>query len=113
MNTLHTWRDVRRFVYRFSYKPGSSIDVDPSITDYGEDAVAITYTIRVNEFGTNGFIKVSCAQTLTLPVDERLVEDMICSGFRYLELHEMDEWLKKDGECVKDPHPELTGAAKR
>lgn len=28
---------------------------------------------------------------------------------RELERHEIDEWLKVDGKCAFDPHPELRG----
>jgi hypothetical protein len=36
-----------------------------------------------------------------------LVRHVAVNLIRRAELHEMDEWLKLDGKCVNDPHPEL------
>ena len=30
----------------------------------------------------------------------------IAAGWRSLEMHEVDEWLKFSGQCYTDPHPE-------
>lgn len=37
--------------------------------------------------------------------DHQIVEYLIAGAIREMELHEMDEWFKFDGEHVRDPHP--------
>lgn len=44
--------------------------------------------------------------------EDAIVERVAYSLIRRAELHEMDEWLKLDGVCVRDPHPELKPASR-
>jgi hypothetical protein len=37
--------------------------------------------------------------------DDQAIEASVATLVLYAELHEMDEWLKLDGKCIKEPHP--------
>lgn len=39
--------------------------------------------------------------------DRKMMEAIVCRLVKNAEMHEMDEWLKLDGEHVVDPHPEV------
>jgi hypothetical protein len=43
--------------------------------------------------------------------DKELMECVVRGWLMRFELHEMDEWLRLDGVCVREPHPELSKAA--
>lgn len=43
--------------------------------------------------------------------DRQIVDYFIRRAIQQMEEHELCEWFKFDGICVKDPHPEQKGVA--
>jgi hypothetical protein len=105
---------VARIVELISYKPGWQFKVSP-ISNYDQVEVRIVHMTRDAAGHLEGDIPIVCkhvfnneaisvahaAGKLTLMVTMSLRDTI-----RMFELHELDEWLKIDGEYVKDPHAE-------
>lgn len=114
------WKD---FLAKISYKPGwtfwSTISLyHETISIYvswktkdvscpsSEIELTAAYTINMTQMETmrvmNG--EQSFVAYMTWFITERI---------RWVEMHEMDEWLKVDGIRLRDPHPELARQRER
>lgn len=67
--------------------------------DGGDEAVYLTMFITLTEHSL-----------VEILVKGDFVDYVAVNLIRRAEMHEMDEWLKLDGVCVKDPHPETVKA---
>lgn len=102
---INSKHDLQRYLDRYTYKPGSSIVVG-NMNMRGR--VEINLYLRSPDVSDpSRLAKITTTQELEFPVETGHLEMLIYSGWKYLESHEIDEWLKFDGECVNDPHPEL------
>lgn len=87
---------------KFDYKPGYEIEVQSSGTGW----VMLGMTASVPDSrGRQGSIHVFQSiqvrsSTLSLDFLKYVVREL-CDQF---EQHEIDEWLRYDGELIKDPH---------
>lgn len=108
-------QEVRQFCARITYKPGWVLTVtapEPRIHKPWHVVVNLDYTVPSIH---NPYMM----QPLTtgFSIAEHSLVEMLARGdfmnfikvnlFRRAELHELDEWLKLDGVCVTEPHPEL------
>jgi hypothetical protein len=101
---------VERTVSRFTYKPGCRFVVGQRY-----EGIDISLHAKVPDaLNPKTVIPVHIWRTLDrwqcLRFTDAEVKFTVQSLVREFELHEIDEWLKFDGEHVRDPHPELGGS---
>lgn len=112
-------QETRRLLARVTYKPGWALTAtapDEVILSKPwrpwEVTVGLDYRVMSLE---DPFCSVLLTTAMVLTEshlaqmlrDEQLVYWVVQNLIRRAELHEMDEWLKLDGKCVTNPHPEL------
>lgn len=102
-------RAARAVLKRITYKPGWEITLRgnrlkvavPTFDAIGRRRKVMAGTVRyVSDVTLDRIAEGHEAITA------RFIE-YVLAVIRLREFHEMDEWLKVDGRCVVDPHPEL------
>ena len=105
MNGL-TFLQAQALVAHVTYKPGWTIRLTPV-----SDGQAELYVESPTWLSVVGTQKVSLHRTsiidLEVVTEERLTR-LVEYELGVLERHEMREWLRLDGVCVSQPHPEAT-----
>jgi hypothetical protein len=101
-----TFAEVESFVARITYKPQSTLTVWKNSSC---DGISLLFTKYVVDVADNSRVipLVNSYSSTYLPRDQEELIHMINTVVRTLELHEINEWLKLDGRCVVEPHPEL------
>lgn len=97
---------LKNILLHLSYKPGWKFEVEESVS-YGLRLVA---TMSVPDAQTGKPTVIGLAELLLIPPSDwgqDYALDLIKKLIQKMEEHEMKEWLKVDGECVDDPHPEI------
>lgn len=108
------------FCKKLTYKPGWKLEVKkanvPGMPDY--NGITLTIIFRVPSADKGGHPTEDLAFYYNWPAayfhfvdksDDRLntyVFDLIIQKIRYVEEHELKEWLKFEGMRIYDPHPE-------
>ena len=103
----------QEFFSKFEYKTGWDIDYSYQ-ADFNNDAITIRVTAKMTNlqcpFGREPTKIVACEavsmdlwQSMNIKDKINLVKTIISN----MELHEMDEWLRFDGNYIKKPHPSL------
>jgi len=94
------------FLKRFTYKPGWEFVYEYQI-DYNEHHILVSMRVE-DSYHPGNIIPVSIRRRIPKGLDPRDQEDYcihwLQSMLQDLELHELDEWFKKDGELVHNPH---------
>lgn len=104
-----TYAEFEAVVNKFSYKKDCSISCSHGIYD----CVQIYMTKNVEDVDGKypGQIPIRAIDSITYSslreMNEANVKSLIVEMVKRMELHEMDEWLKFDGDWINDPHPEL------
>lgn len=97
---------LKDILLHLSYKPGWKFEVEESV-GYGLRLVA---TMSVPDAQTGKPTVIGLAELLPTPPpdwDQDYALSLIKKLIQKMEEHEMKEWLRLDGECVDDPHPEV------
>lgn len=96
--------DIDRVVRRIAYKPGWSftVSIGETAARYAPMLTVVCETIDARDQKTPLTIKHE--QLLNPITDEPNLLRIIRSVVRTIEAHEIDEWLKCDGEHVSAPH---------
>lgn len=104
---------------RFTYKPRHRFTLELPHSVLG--VVLVLSSLQPHVDDPNKEIVIQFRRTLYAEdLDPNLVGAMSDAAKRYFdvaveglihdfEAHEMAEWLKFDGKCVREPHPELKG----
>jgi hypothetical protein len=104
------------YLKRFTYKPGWGFTVCQDWSYPGGLILHIQTESRPDANNPNDRNRWNPVQTtarMHFPRDmspkqmESAFRGQLLQAIRALELHEMDEWLRFDGEHVNDPHPEI------
>lgn len=96
---------------RVAYKPEWKFVVEERLTFGGQYWQGTVWAMRrVTDVETGARITISSqagmtANTVDAWTDEEIVARIVRALIMNGEIHEMDEWLKLDGVCVKEPHP--------
>ena len=100
--------EARAILARITYKPGRSFRLvgELSVVMEADLADATRPACNINL----SFIKPIPPHDIALWNEYDLLQHVkrLCA---YAEEHEIKEWLKIDGKCIDDPHPELKLAA--
>lgn len=124
-----TIEELKDLLSRITYKPGSTIsacsetpetvrlsfeilvpDVEKSVVKcvkLGGSSFSTSYELA----GPGTHIMLQRFLWLHTLSTEEQVTRFISHAWKELEAHEVDEWLKLDGEPVTEPHPELRAEA--
>ncbi len=95
---------LRQFLTRITYKPGSSFRVSDSYLDVG--AIELILEMRVpNTHPPHDVVSIRTGRIVDWPpVSERDFLDLVRAVVHQFELHEADEWLRLDGKIAFNPH---------
>jgi hypothetical protein len=103
---------VRSLLERVTYKPGWKLSVERS-RYISSDSLLLVVSAefpdvdrpdrRVTPFTFRKIIEEWCLDRMN---DGQVLEYCIIPTIREMEEHEFREWLKLDGFCLYDPHPE-------
>lgn len=106
--------EVADEVARYSYKPGWRLVVDEMTGGgYALNAIADLPCSRVpGRIATRGGAVTFTEADVQAKGVESTVSEAIEALTRRQELHERDEWLRRDGVCLNDPHKENTMGTK-
>jgi len=104
---------LRSVAARMTFQPGWRIEVNRPINEPWMAVVQVMANVPqvddpsypINVAATTYYD----GMTLEKLPDAMLVE-MLSHCVQSVWMHEFDEWLKLDGEHVRDPHPELRSA---
>ena len=98
--------EARAFLARITYKPGSSLELVDEGSEFWvrmhrhlDDSTAPGKSIHLH------FAKALSVYDLPMWREFDLLQHVkdLCV---YSERHEIAEWLKLDGKCIDEPHPE-------
>lgn len=97
------WQKWEDFIKRVTYKPGWKIGY---VYEIGLDEHRIVVDMHTQDSTTEEFKLVRVAQWAILPdwMNEGHAGVFVRDMIQKLEMHELDEWFKVDGELVNDPH---------
>lgn len=97
---------ILNLLSRVTHKPGSSISLQYDNVNY-----YLLFEVVVPDLLTGRPRKLSDTMILHSGVylEERDLAKIIERGFKSIEYHEVDEWLKIDGKHLNEPHPETYG----
>ncbi len=103
-----TYDQAEYIIKAFTYKPGWQFIASPmpSIVE-GIDLrlIIISQTIDARPEHNGNVAQVQMFFDLTIShMTEEMIIEHVQNIIKGLELHEMDEWLRYDGELVVDPH---------
>lgn len=97
---------IVQLVARLSYKPGTKFNVVPDATSMHDPAVYIDMHFPCECSVTGEASSRDCG--LHIPEDVALDASIVLALIRerlvISEMHELDEFLKFDGERINDPH---------
>jgi hypothetical protein len=98
-----TINEICAVTNRVTYKPDRTIYA----TENGGVVTICVDCPRLADATKPGEIHLLFTQTYPLEYfeDEAMVLTLIRDTIQYAETHEISEWLKLDGKCVKEPHP--------
>lgn len=105
---------LKRIIDSVTYKPNWKISIIEDI-DYGINYVMLQFVFKTKDVSniTNDIIisRTSSISLLTLNVmnefsDKEWVNRLLWRVIKEMEIHELDEWLKFKGKCIKEPHKE-------
>lgn len=125
-----TYDDICGYLRRFTYKPNFDLRCIPGDQQIGPALIQLTMYvpdstkpnhpgIHLHDYAnvTERLIKRyykhdidlipvqgNIAVPWNLPKDERLFFDWLRRQITDLEMHELDEWFKVDGQLIHDPH---------
>ena len=100
---LRTYEDYLHEVRKITYKPGFAISWG---VDSLQQCLCMICNIPVVCPDTGGQTTVTTSRKI--PIVPRTLEQFLLEvrwSIMDWEMHEMSEWLKFDGVCVEDPHP--------
>jgi len=115
-----TIKDIRGILNRCLYKPGSEFSCEPVINGLGslrdidlmtDTPVMVHITIKVQDVKTltdttvRGSFKLERGELEQM--DEMMFLERLRKEILRSEEHEIDEWFLVDGNCYKEPHPEM------
>jgi hypothetical protein len=106
MTSLEKVQDILK---RLTYKPNWIITAHSSITPWERDNVVLTIGVRVMDVDTGKPTVIhesTVIESYFLPNEDSGIVEIISGAIRHIEEHEFREWLKFDGICVRNPHPE-------
>jgi hypothetical protein len=102
---------LRAIVSRVTYKPRWRLGVWDQSPPYHQHAVLYVTYFAPNALCPENEVPLMLLEAFSLERLETLPDEYILREIyrlvRRAELHELDEWLKVDGKCVTDPHPEI------
>jgi hypothetical protein len=110
---------IQTLLSRVTYKPGWKFECWPTYASNGrlsdrEISIITSFTAvnAENPSSTEIFHSQNLfpAEILENMTDADLVLHVIRECIFRVEMHEVDEWLKFNGKCVREPHPELMRA---
>ena len=102
---------------RVTYKPGWSLSLSrlrrPDWSPQPWDPLYLTISFTTTDVTTGLPVTISnmgdvYPEFISRLTDGEIVDTVLTSAIRNMEEHELREWLKLDGICVRDPHPERT-----
>jgi hypothetical protein len=103
------FRRLQDIVRKIHYKPHCKLDVH-RISDYFVVNIVVVMIVPdINSPERRTVIQFASTVDLEFMeqmTDFEVVERYVSRAILEAELHEMDEWLKFEGRCVKEPHPE-------
>lgn len=102
------FRRLQDIIHRVSYKPRVKLEVHRLMEDVATIRVVMIVP-DINDPTDNivfQFMSSLSLYSIGDMTDCQIVEYFVRGAIREAELHEMDEWLKFDGRCVREPHPE-------
>lgn len=111
---MNSWED---YFSRLTYKPGFSFDYEYKI-DFNQHFVTLTMKVVDSrdpkahmpdrwvplEGRRLKLIPVTMTNRLPPWTSEKVADDYTRYLLRNLEMHELDEWFRKDGDLINDPH---------
>lgn len=106
---------LRAELARYRYKPNVRVEVYEDVsTNRWADRIALVLKLTAwveDSRGGGTYVEVTSLLVLDgwrLDVEEperrRVFREMLHGQLQSLELHELDEWFRYDGELVNDPH---------
>jgi hypothetical protein len=103
---------VRSLLERVTYKPGWKLSVERS-RYISSDSLVLIVTAEFPDVDRPDrrltpvtFRKIIDGWNLEQVNDRKILDYYISRVIREMEGHEFREWLKLDGFCLYDPHPE-------
>jgi hypothetical protein len=99
-----TINEICAVTNRVTYKPDRTIY---ATENGGVVTICVDCPTLVDVTAPERTIHLLFTQTYPLEYfeDEAMVLTLIRDTIQYAETHEISEWLKLDGKCVKEPHP--------
>lgn len=110
MNQLHRLQEIiKRVTYKKGWRLTAAMDRFPNC---GIISLFVTVTIPDANNLTLPPLMICRSNTITeweleQLSDAQIVEFPISTLIRDMEAHEFAEWLKFDGVCIRNPHPEV------
>lgn len=102
------YEQVRFLLGRVTYKPGWKLVLSP-MDDY-QRWIEITTVAEMTSLDGRGTTVLQRPMRYDAGClrgsEEWLLRLLVVESIRWMEMHEMDEWLKLDGLHMRDPHPE-------
>ncbi len=96
-----------------SYKPSWKFKIIYQGLESGHEAIQLFVTYKTQDIVTQEWIDLSRYFGISEFVVEELVKDkeLFSTWIRRciydMEMHEIDELLKFEGKCIREPHPEI------
>lgn len=108
--------EAARLCERLTYKPGYRVEISRVLHDDNHLGIQPVYVrvfamvTDVNDHSRQSPLYNSEGHPWYWfeQATEEQVVSLIRGQCRRLELHEVDEWLRLDGVCVTEPHPDLS-----
>jgi len=97
-----TKKEIREIVKAITYKEGWVFQCRDSMFD----AVEVRVGVKVKDVeAPDKEIVLNQAMLVHEGMEKERVLMCVCQLVRELEIHEMDEWLKFEGQRINNPHP--------
>lgn len=105
---LETLEDALAYVKRYSYKSGGRLNI---VEDPERPRLLLSFTLILPDSrieSDQGGIPIGRTVPLEFrpPFNASYLRALIVEGWQNLELHEVGEWIRFDGELLVDPHSE-------
>lgn len=107
-----TFDELEVFIDRITYKPGFSMIALRSSSDgYVSIRMSMMVPDALSKTPLNRLLPISTVKQIPEYSLAAITEEHLLHILKHtilsLERHEMDEFLRLDGACVTDPHPEF------
>ena len=107
---LNDERDAREYLRRVTYKPNSSYSIADRVPPLGVGSLSLSQfvpnaCVSAEDPEEDLWVHHSVAISFPCAVAHfRVILEVLTAD---AERHEQNEWLKVDGVCVCEPHPDL------